>query len=90
MSALSGSVTGESRADLINKATATATKYMGVKCVRVFLSGESFDDSGAFSANFEAQEHHPLELRSYGPNVCRDCGKKDWPHERLPQWRANR
>ena len=83
---LKATLRGASRADLVTRATTLAASYFGVPCVAVALvnatvSGDA--DAPKFEASCVAQEHHDVEGKSYGPGICRGCGAKDWPHDRL-------
>ncbi|MFJ4174021.1 hypothetical protein [Microbacterium sp. NPDC089696] len=90
---LTGGVAGQSRAELVTKAKEVASAYFGTPCVVVRLrdaEGDTLsrDHSGAvtsvtFKANFDAQEHHDVRGRTYGPDQCRTCDRDSWPHDPL-------
>lgn len=93
MTKMTGSATGPSRAAILETAHTLAAAYFGTNCVSVSLRDESCETlqrsqdgtiaSAKFSANFDACVWHDLEMRSYGPNVCKVCKKTDWPHAQL-------
>lgn len=83
---LEGSLVGQSRADLLERATTHAGKYFGTNCVAVTLTNERTHGmlQDTFLAEFVATEQHQIELRSYGPDRCRKCGRDSWPQQPLP------
>lgn len=93
---LTGQTSGASRAEITSKAEQLATAYFGTECVMVTLRDESCETTdvqygngqvaishSVFTAAFDADEHHDVEARSYGPGKCRKCGREDWPQRPL-------
>ena len=94
---LTGQTSGASRAEITTKAEQLAAAYFGTECVVVTLRDESCETTDVryadgrtvlshseFSAAFDADEHHDVEARSYGPGKCRKCSKDSWPQNPLP------
>lgn len=94
---LTGETSGQTRAELIAVAEGLASTYFGTDCVVVELSNETVERTqiqyangqvamahSVFSATFEADEHHEVEARSYGPAKCRKCERDSWPQNPLP------
>jgi hypothetical protein len=94
---LTGQTSGRTRAELITMAEGLAATYYGTECVVVTLSDEACETTEvqygngqvavahtSFSATFEAEEHHEVGARSYGPGRCRKCEKDSWPQNPLP------
>lgn len=92
---LTGGASGTNRADLQKKAEQIAAEYFGTTCVDVRLRDAESDTLTrsadgelarvTFQANFDAREHHDVEARAYGPNVCIRCDRKSWPQNPLPR-----
>lgn len=98
LEALSGGVSGGSRAELTKKAREVAALYFGTRpsCVAVRLADAQCEKlqrvadgtlSGEFSAAFDALEDHRVETPSYGFPKCRDCERESNARDSLP--RAN-
>jgi len=94
---LTGQTSGASRTEIISKAEQLAAAYFGTECVVVTLSDETCETTelqygngqvavahSFFSATFEADEHHDVGARSYGPARCRNCERDSWPQNPLP------
>lgn len=82
--ALRGLLYGENRPEIIEKAKVKTERYFGTKCVQIKLDNETPHALlSGFNATFTGIVWHDLELRNYGPNVCRGCGQKDWPDSGL-------
>lgn len=85
MSALTGSVTGETLAEITTRATELAARFFGTECVLITLGEVRADPHGLATAGYVATEHHAVESRTYGPAKCRGCGRDSWPQSPLPQ-----
>lgn len=90
---LTGAVAGNSRAEMLTKAKAAAAAYFGLECVQVEMAQGALDETVQtnagevvghdFYAGFTAIEYHILNPGSAGPDTCRKCGEKSWPHAPL-------
>lgn len=83
---LKGSLVGKSRLEMVSTAIQRAEKYFGTNCVGVVLENERTHAMlvDTFLADFTAREQHTIEIRSYGPDRCRKCGRDSWPQQPLP------
>lgn len=90
---LSGAVAGGSHGEMLAKAKAAATAYFGVECVQIKMEQGNLDETVQttagevvgynFYGGFTAIEYHILNPGSAGPDTCRNCGEKSWPHAPL-------
>lgn len=80
--ALTGSVTGNTRKVMVADVKESAVRYFETPCVVVTFKGERAEPNW-FSAEYEAKVFHDIEHRSYGPGICRGCGKETWPDRPL-------
>lgn len=74
------------RAQLVLYVEEKAAQYFNTKCIAISLENERFDGD-QFVADYTAWVYHDVESKSYGPGVCRGCGKQDWPQDRLNEKR---
>lgn len=79
---LSGTLTGASQHEILERVKEAARTYFGVQCVIARLSNERIEVEG-FAADYEACVWHVIDRPAYGPGVCQGCRLKDWPHDPL-------
>lgn len=82
--ALKGKLYGVDRKTILADAKTKTRVYFGIDCVAVKLENETpHPVMAGFNAEFTGVVWHDIEPKSYGPDVCRGCGRQSWPSSPL-------